>query len=455
MNENTIVNDKKTVLIVSDSPMTCSGVGNQVKHICKKLIKNDFNVICIGVLMSEKLPQPMIYEFPGTGEKIKLIHHNKYDDLNFINNIIIQEKVDLMVLFTDPHRYLNLFSNHKYFSDRKMPIYYVSVWDTYLTPVNDGTYHYNLPLYESVDSIGVISRQTEWFTHKVFEMQNGGNKPFISYVGHGSCAKTYKPLPRSAYNDLYKLIFQGKEYDFVVMMANKNQTRKKFPDLIEAWGIFFRSLNKEQQAKCALLLHTELNTPYGTNLPEVCKALAPNSNIFFNPTKVEEDTMCKLYNIADVVCNVSNAEGFGLTTNEAMLCGTPIIANATGGLVDQIGYFDNGIPITNWTPEFKQHIYSYQHGIWSKPLKNHRTIIGAGPTPYLYDENADIDDIVYALHYWFSMSKENREQCGAKGREWCLERGLHADSFAGEVVKGIIHLLNNYKGKPSFVCVKA
>ena len=44
-----------------------------------------------------------------------------------------------------------------------------------------------------------------------------------------------------------------------------------------------------------------------------------------------------MYNIADVMCNPSSAEGFGLTHMEAIMSGTPTIASVIGGLQDQMG----------------------------------------------------------------------------------------------------------------------
>jgi glycosyltransferase involved in cell wall biosynthesis len=44
-----------------------------------------------------------------------------------------------------------------------------------------------------------------------------------------------------------------------------------------------------------------------------------------------------MYNCADCVINISNNEGFGLGTLEAIFAGTPIVVNMTGGLQFQIG----------------------------------------------------------------------------------------------------------------------
>ena len=39
-----------------------------------------------------------------------------------------------------------------------------------------------------------------------------------------------------------------------------------------------------------------------------------------------------MYNMADVTVGISSNEGFGLSTAESLMAGTPIIVNVTGGL---------------------------------------------------------------------------------------------------------------------------
>jgi trehalose synthase len=52
---------------------------------------------------------------------------------------------------------------------------------------------------------------------------------------------------------------------------------------------------------------------------------------------------------AHVVAQKSLAEGFGLTAAEAMLKGTPVIASAVGGLVDQVIDGESGILVQDPT----------------------------------------------------------------------------------------------------------
>ena len=50
--------------------------------------------------------------------------------------------------------------------------------------------------------------------------------------------------------------------------------------------------------------------------------------------RLNDEQLNWLYNIADVQMLLTSNEGWGLTLTEAILSGTPIIANVTGGMQD-------------------------------------------------------------------------------------------------------------------------
>ena len=436
------ITNKHKLLIVADDPRGFSGVANQCRHICIRLAKQNNEVIVVGVTNLQQLQPPSRVKLP-TGEEIKIVQSNRFDDMGLILKLMKEEKPDCLVLFTDPHKFSNIWINASFIRE-KIPVYFVHVWDTHLVPDDTGTAHYNLPIYECCDGIGCISKQTEWFVNKVYSKAVYTKTPYIHYVGHGSDKNIYKPLPPEAYVDVRNNLFGGKQYDFVAMMLNRNQGRKKFSDLIEAWKLFTQSLPKEQADKCALVLHTEQVADVGTNLLEVAKALAPSTNIYFSAEKYPEEVINQVYNIADVVLNISNAEGFGLSANEAALAGKCTILNATGGLVDQIGFFDNGIPI-QWTKENYNNLASFQHGIWAYPIYGQRTIIGSPHTPYLYDYNASIDEVVKGLQYWYDVPKEERNCRGLLNRQFALDTGLNSTDFSINVEAGIKKTIADFK----------
>ena len=119
-----------------------------------------------------------------------------------------------------------------------------------------------------------------------------------------------------------------------------------------------------------------------------------------SPLKYSEDKMAMLYNMVDCTINISDAEGFGLSTLESLFCGTPIIVNNTGGLQEQV---------TDGQTEF---------GVGIDPaVKN---IIGSQLVPYIYEDKIAKEDFLAAMRKIYNMTDEERSNLGAQGREYVL-----------------------------------
>jgi len=56
----------------------------------------------------------------------------------------------------------------------------------------------------------------------------------------------------------------------------------------------------------------------------------------------DENRLADIYRVADVFVNPSLQESFGYTVCESMACGTPAVAFAVGGMLDQIKHMKNG-----------------------------------------------------------------------------------------------------------------
>jgi len=94
--------------------------------------------------------------------------------------------------------------------------------------------------------------------------------------------------------------------------------------------------------------------------------------VILSTSKVTPPELAVMYNVADYTINISDAEGFGLSTLESLACGTPIIVNMTGGLQEQV---TNG---TDW----------FGWGI--QPTS--KTIIGSLQVPYIYEDRISQSD---------------------------------------------------------------
>ncbi len=114
-----------------------------------------------------------------------------------------------------------------------------------------------------------------------------------------------------------------------------------------------------------------------------------------SPLKYASDRMAMLYNSVDCTINISDAEGFGLSTLESLACGTPILVNKTGGLKEQISDGKN------------------EFGIGIEPST--RTIIGSQTVPYIYQDRVSKEDFIEGLKKIYSMPKEERQILGQLG----------------------------------------
>ena len=102
--------------------------------------------------------------------------------------------------------------------------------------------------------------------------------------------------------------------------------------------------------------------------------------------------------MADCTINISDAEGFGLSTLESLSCGTPIIVNMTGGLQEQV---------TDGKEWF---------GIGIEPAS--KAIIGSQDVPYIYEDRLNKEEFIDALRKIYSMPEEERDELGRKGAEY-------------------------------------
>lgn len=447
--------NNKNIMIVADSPVFSSGVGNCARHMAKKFVNDGNRVVCIGVIANnnrQEITPPTLHKFDG-GEEVIIYESAAYDNLALYDYIIKNHKIDAIVIQTDPFRYRRLM-NYSYLYLQKIGIYWVSVWDTDLVNHPMGKPHWNKDFYESVSRLGCISKQTEWFINTVLEKSDMEKKPVVEYVGHGSDPSVYKPVPPQDLIDIKQKLFRGIQYDFVAFFNSRNQNRKKACDLLMGFRYFTESLPPEQAAKCAILLQTDVTSEYGTNLAEFCAEFTPLQHVYINNDRVPEAVLNKFYNIADVTCNVSNAEGFGLSCGESLLAGTPVIANATGGLVDQIGFYDEGGNTPRWTPEFKKNLKNMGHGTHAYPLFGQNTIIGNPETIALFDSNASIEDIAAGLKYWYELPPYERKRRGLKGREYMINNELTSEDFAAKVAKGTYEMMESFVPQTAFSIYK-
>jgi len=225
-----------------------------------------------------------------------------------------------------------------------------------------------------------------------------------------------------------------------------------------AFRHFLDGLPEDKTQRCRMILHTELSTPHGTDLEAVRENLFDESYpkaIVFSTNKLDRKHLNFLYNSADVQVLCTSNEGWGLTLTEAMLTGTPIIANTTGGMQDQMRFVDeNGEWFTPSPDVPSNHRGTYkEHGEWAFPVyPTSRSIQGSPPTPYIFDDRCKFEDITERITEVYNLSNEEREQRGIKGREWCLseEAGFYAEKQGERVIEAFDELFKIWKPREDF-----
>ena len=275
-------------------------------------------------------------------------------------------------------------------------------------------------------------------------------KILVEVVPHGINGDLYKTIESDSkeLKARYRKHFGDKKYDFVLFYNSRNISRKRTANIIVAFRAFCDNLTTEQADKCVLLLHTEKVLDAGTDLVAVKQALCKKYNVIIDDTKCSPEELVLDYNIADVLVNISSSEGFGLSCAEAIMCGTPVLVNVTGGLQDQIGQTDDEGEQLEFDLNFtSNHTGKYRnHGVWAYPVyPAARYIQGSPQTPYLFDDICTWEDVAEGMMYWYMMSNETREKCGARGQEWAKGDGHLSNKYlSSKFIECMNHVFDNF-----------
>jgi glycosyltransferase involved in cell wall biosynthesis len=377
-----------------------------------------------------------------------------YGNPDLLRQIINIEKPDAIFLITDPRYFVWVFQMENEIR-KKIPIAYLNIWDSFPAPM------YNKEFYESCDALFGISKQTVNINKIV--LGDKAEDKIIKYVPHGLNNKNFRLLEEETdeLKEFKKYITRGKEYDFTLLFNSRNIRRKSIPDTILAWKLFTDGLTKEQADKCLLVLHTEPVSDHGTDLPAVIEYFFPegNENIVISNEKLPTEKMNLLYNCADGVILVSSAEGWGLSLTEALLTGTPFIANTTGGMQDQMRFDDENGEWYTPSPEVpSNHRKTYATcGKWALPVyPTNLSVVGSPQTPYIYDDRCSFEDVAKRISELYSMSKEERQERGKAGMEWALsdEAGFTSEKMSERIIEGMDELFKVWKPRPDYYIYK-
>jgi len=169
--------------------------------------------------------------------------------------------------------------------------------------------------------------------------------------------------------------------------------------------------------------------------------------------------MSYLYNYADGTILLSSAEGWGLALTESLLTGTPIIANVTGGMQDQMRFTDENGKWIDFDKNFpSNHNGTYRDcGEWALPVyPTNKSLVGSPRTPYIWDDRCTPEDAARQIKTLYDMGDKERKRIGKIGRNWVLgdEAGFTAEKQANRVIEGMDELFQKFKSKPKFTFTK-
>jgi glycosyltransferase involved in cell wall biosynthesis len=457
--------ERKKILLICDDIRAYSGVATVAKEIVMGTAQH-FNWINIAGAVSH----------PDKGKKLDLSHDinthsglkdssvilypvDGYSDSMFVRQMIHLEKPDAIFLITDP-RYFNWFFGIENEIRKQIPIIYLNIWDSpYPYPL------WNKVFYESCDALLAISKQTKNINEVV--LGEKAKSKLIKYVPHGLNNKIFFPIDSNyeKYAEFKKFkanLFKNKEYDFVLFFNSRNIRRKQIPDTLLAFRIFLDTLPKETAEKCCILLHTELVSEHGTDLPAVTDYLFaqyPNS-IIYHTQGLPPEQMNWLYNCSDGQILITDNEGWGLSLTEALLAGKPIIANVQGGMQDQMRFEDEKGEWINFNLNLpSNHRGTYKkHGSWAFPVYPASISIQGSPqTPYISADRVKPEEAAEQISALYNIPKDIRKQIGLEGRKWAIsdEAGFTTSHQAKRVIEALDELFKTWEPREIYELINA
>lgn len=402
---------KYKILVLSDHPVSSSGVATQARFLIQGLLKtNKYSFRCFGAAVKHENYQTVVIN-----EDFIIKPTDGFGTIEMIRQVLATEKPDAMFLFTDP-RFFQVVWNHEEEIHQICPICYNHLWDN--TPIPT----FNKVIYDICDLVNCINYPTYEFVHDWFPEKT-------NYIPHAVPKELYHPISDEEKAQWrIKLLGQEKQDHFVAIFVGRNARRKQVPDILRSWKQFTDYLEKTHGHKRAtLLMHTDPFDHEGTNLYAVCEAFGVDKDtIIFSKDRIEFDMMNIIYNISDVQLSMSLAEGFGLPILEGKMSGLPAIAVKTGGLTRQVEDYKDG---TNY-------------GVALEP--DVKTCVGNILVPFIYEDLCSVEHYTEAIIKMYEMSKEDKLIL----RQKCIEhahRDYDLDYLVSKWNESLTHTIENWR----------
>ena len=467
---------RKNILFLADDCRIPSGIGTMTREI---MVGNShrFNFVQLGAAINHP-EEGQIFDLShdvnkqnGIDDSSVIVYpFNGYGNPDVVRQLIEKHDIDAIIHFTDPRYWIWLYRMSSELR-QKMPIFYYHIWDDLPAP------HYNQPYYASCDLLMGISKQSDNIAKLVLgdgnyiDLDNAPTPTAVSeplpkttFIPHGINTDLFYPLDKDnvRVQAMRKRLFGDDDVEFVMLHNNRNIRRKMTSDVILSFKFMYSDMlkedgNSDRADKLRLLLHTNSIDDNGTNLKAVISDLCPEIEhlVVITDLKFSSEELNAMYNLSDVVLNIASNEGWGLSSTEAMITGTPIINNVTGGLQDQCRFETEDGSWIKFDKDFASNhgkVFT-KHGEWVKPVYPASVSLqGSVPTPYIFDDRCNTRDVSTAMREWYDTPRKDREQKGMKGREWAMsdEAKFTAEHMCNSIGNAIDTVLDNWKPLPRF-----
>ena len=451
---------KKKILLLSDDLRMHSGIATVSKDIVMETL-NEYDWVQIAGAIKHPDKGKVfdmsagLEEFGVKDGYLKVYPVDGYGDEGILREVMALEKPDAILHYTDPRFWIWLYQMEAEIR-RDIPIFYYNIWDDLPDP------QYNELYYRSSDLLMSISKQTYGINNRLLPDYEDWQ---TTYVPHGISQRRFKKI-----NDDDKDLMEFNEKfgltdkKFRVLYSNRNIRRKMPGDVVLAYKYFVDGLPEKERDDCVLIFHCAPSDPNGTDLPRVCRHLMPDYNVAFTydingGQPFHDGMMNRLFNSADVYVNMASNEGFGLGSAEALTVGTPIIVNMTGGMQDQCGLRDdegNLLTPEDYIELGSNHRGKYKtHGEWVKPVYPASiSLQGSPPTPYIWDDRCNPEDVAVNLREFYDMGREERKRLGALGTKFCRENQLTATVMGETFIKSMNGAFDNWNPRIRYTMEK-
>lgn len=381
---------KKRILLVNEYSQIKSGFGTYGDQVMNRLYdtgKYELAEFASAVKVNDKQDSKVRWMLYANGVTKD---HPRFDEYNsHSQNQFGRWRFDRVLLDFKPDIVFDIRDFWMFSFERDTPLRRFFHWA--IMPTVDSAPQDDDWIDYFIDADGVFT-YTDW-GKKVLEKQGGGQINLVGTASPGVELDVFKPV---ANKNEHRHKFGFADDTFIVGSVMRNQKRKLFPDLIDAYSLFLKKCKENGNEKLAknsfLYLHTSYPDTSGWNFPQILKNSGISHKVLFTYVCAEcahyfpglfQDarTVCprckntsailsnvqigldrpqlaEIFNCFDLYAQYAICEGFGMSQAEAGACGIPIMSvnySAMEDVVDKLqGY---PVPVQRFFLELETQAY--------------------------------------------------------------------------------------------------